>query len=254
MIKRTSRNFKVPLVYGGQWKDHQSFQKWDPISKRIVSVNCCLPEKCYEPDPVTNVTIDSIEAGGVYVSWTYNGPPVEFEINLYTSITENVDTSGTPVYSQVGSFVSGQIVFYTTVSHNYYVASVRVRNKCLFSIYSYSNTLQYIFLGYNYAINAFEDSGNPPSGTMDIFNIYIFNWGLNISIYDNTSTSRLGFLNTLATATFIKIQKDLDNYEIYTRNSHIDYGTYWWFDCTSFNKRGVFHAGDIVNITYSNSS
>ena len=38
---RPSRNFKVPLVYGGEWKNSQTFQKWDPISKRLVQVNCC---------------------------------------------------------------------------------------------------------------------------------------------------------------------------------------------------------------------
>lgn len=41
MIKRPYRNLKVPLVFGGQWKNHQTFQKWDPISKRLVQVNCC---------------------------------------------------------------------------------------------------------------------------------------------------------------------------------------------------------------------
>lgn len=45
MLKRLSRDFKVGAVSGGQWKDHQTFQKWDPISKRLVTVACCLPPK-----------------------------------------------------------------------------------------------------------------------------------------------------------------------------------------------------------------
>jgi hypothetical protein len=52
MIKRTSRNFKVPLVYGGQWKKHQTFQKWDPVSKRLVTYMCdCNPKIGVVPPP-----------------------------------------------------------------------------------------------------------------------------------------------------------------------------------------------------------
>lgn len=47
---RPSRNFKVPQVYGGQWKNHQTFQKWDPISKRLVQVACC-PAPAPAPQP-----------------------------------------------------------------------------------------------------------------------------------------------------------------------------------------------------------
>ena len=53
MLKRLSRNFKAPLIYGGQWKDHQTFQKWDPISKRLVTVACCdaAPPSPPQPSP-----------------------------------------------------------------------------------------------------------------------------------------------------------------------------------------------------------
>ena len=62
MIKRTSRNFKVPLVYGGQWKDHQTFQKWDPISKRLIQVNCCLPGRTVQ-SPAISYQFISVSAG-----------------------------------------------------------------------------------------------------------------------------------------------------------------------------------------------
>lgn len=42
---RPSRNFKVPQVYGGQWKNHQTFMRWDPASKRLVQVSCCAPSQ-----------------------------------------------------------------------------------------------------------------------------------------------------------------------------------------------------------------
>ena len=71
MIKRTSRNFKVPLTYGGQWKDHQTFQKWDPIGKRIVTVMCdCNPKivpapaPAPPPPPPTNFYFTRVSTGG----------------------------------------------------------------------------------------------------------------------------------------------------------------------------------------------
>jgi hypothetical protein len=51
MIKRPFRNLKVPLVFGGQWKDHQTFQKWDPISKRLITVNCTCAVPAPAPAP-----------------------------------------------------------------------------------------------------------------------------------------------------------------------------------------------------------
>ena len=40
MIKRPSRNFKVPLVWAGPKNKVQTIQKWDPVSKRLVTVVC----------------------------------------------------------------------------------------------------------------------------------------------------------------------------------------------------------------------
>ena len=51
MIKRPFRSLKVPLVFGGQWKDHQTFQKWDPISKRLITVNCTCAVPAPAPAP-----------------------------------------------------------------------------------------------------------------------------------------------------------------------------------------------------------
>lgn len=52
---RPSRSFKVPQVFGGQWKNHQTFQKWDPVSKRLVQVNCCYPSSSQpSPSPIVD--------------------------------------------------------------------------------------------------------------------------------------------------------------------------------------------------------
>lgn len=245
MIKRTSRNFKVPLVSGGQWKDHQSFQKWDPISKRLITVNCCLPEKCYTPDPVTNVTLTSMVSGSAVVSWTYSGPPVDFEVNIYQGVTENVDVSGTPVYSGLG-ILNGSTVYFTNSANLYYVASVRVRNRCLFSDYAYSSAVQYVFTGYQYIV------GSDPN-VIGIINIDIYSFPsvyLNINKIDNSSVNVDSWLSaTVGTASYIKVQKDLSNYILVTRTSNSDMRTYWQFDCTVIAGPGSLNIGDTVNIT-----
>ena len=250
MIKRTSKNFKVPLVYGGQWKDHQTFQKWDPVSKRLTTVNCCLPAKCTFPEPVTNVTLTSMVSGSAVVSWSYDGPIAQFEVNIYQGDTENVNTNGTPIYSALG-LTSGSTVYFTNVSTYYYVASVRVRNNCLFSSYAYSSPVQYSFSGYEFRINSFSDSANPPSGTIDIFLQSGSIYGLNISIYDNSSNNVTTFLNNLLSSTTIKIQKDLSNYEIYNSNGGLDFPTYFFYECQQISKVGTFNINDIVTITYT---
>lgn len=246
MIKRTSRNFKVPLVTGGQWKDHQSFQKWDPISKRLITVNCCLPQKCFEPDSVTNVTLTSMTSGSAIISWNYSGPiGVSFEVNIYQGVTEPVNTSGTPIYTVLGG-TSGSTFYFSNTSSYYYVASVRVRNNCLFSAYAYSPAVQYVFTGYRFAVNSLSNSGNPPTGTIDIFSA-----GINISTTDYDGNNMNGYLDVLANSTYIKIQKDLSNYVIYTFDTGtVVYDNYWYFYWSVYSSLGAIHTGDIVNITY----
>jgi hypothetical protein len=247
MIKRTSRNFKVPLVYGGQWKDHQSFQKWDPISKRLITVNCCLPQKCFEPEPVTNVTLSSMVSGSAVVSWT--GPSnVSFEVNIYEGVSEPVDTSGTPIYSVLGG-TSGSTFYFSNTSAYYYVASVRVRNNCLFSGYAYSNSVQYIFTGYSFTKVTFT-GGAPNNGEMwlDIYSSPSATLG--ISIFDNLSSDVTSWLyGTVATSTYIKLQKDLSNYIILQRNANGDNGTFWTYDCTILSSSGTLNDGDTITIT-----
>lgn len=249
MIKRTSRNFKVPLVYGGQWKDHQSFQKWDPVSKRLITVNCCLPQKCFQPEPVTNVTLTSMVSGSAVVSWNYSGPSnVLFELNIYQGLTEPVDTSGTPIYTVLGG-ISGAPYYFNNMANLYYVASIRVRNDCLFSNYAYSSAVQYIFSGYNFVNTIY--SGNPPSnGTMwlDVYHFPSANLG--VSVIDSSSNDVSSWLYSMvATSTYIKIQKDLSNYVILQRVSNSDNGPYWIFDTNIYSSAGALNNGDILNIT-----
>ncbi len=251
MIKRTSRNFKVPLVTGGQWKDHQNFQKWDPISKRLITVNCCLPQKCFQPDPVTNVVLSSMVSGGAIVSWDYTGPTgVSFEVNIYEGTTENVDTSGTPKYSVLGG-TSGAAYFYSNTAGYYYVASVRVRNNCLFSPYAYSTPVQYLFSGYVY-MNVIY-TGNPPDSGQLWLDVYSFpsaNLGINtITGLDTDLTSWLS--GTVATSTFIKLQKDLSNYVILQRVANTDWSSYWEFNVSIVSSLGALNDGDEVVVTTS---
>ena len=248
MIKRTSRNFKVPLVYGGQWKDHQSFQKWDPIGKRLVTVNCCLPQKCFEPEPVTNVTLTSMISGGAVVSWTYAGPTgVLFEINIYEGITETVDTSGTPKYSVLGG-TSGVPYFFSNTAGYYYVASVRVRNNCLFSPYAYSSTVRYLFSGYQY-INV-NYTGTPPDNGQLWIDAHSSPLVLGISSTIGIDTDLTSWLTgTVAICTYIKIQKDLSNYVILERLSNTNNTSYWTFQCNPFASSGSLNDGDEVVVT-----
>lgn len=152
MIKRPFRDRKVPLVFGGQWKDHQTFQKWDPISKRLIQVNCCLPSKpvpptpCTLPNPVSNVTLRFTEELDAEIYWGGNpGQTTNIEINIYESSTLPVDTSRTPFFSEQGEFTNPSIIFpfIGQSSGYYYVASVRVLNNCGYSTYVYSDTIQY---------------------------------------------------------------------------------------------------------------
>lgn len=154
---RPSRNFKVPLVYGGQWKNHQTFQKWDPIGKRLVQVSCCGPTgpigggggptgptgPCPPPDPVDSVLLYDIFEDGVYVSWVYTGSETIFEVNIYESESLPVNTGGTPILTQGGLITSPLAATFTATENYYYVASVRVKNDCGYSSYVYSDPLQY---------------------------------------------------------------------------------------------------------------
>lgn len=246
MIKRTSRNFKVPLVTGGQWKDHQSFQKWDPVSKRLITVNCCLPAKCYEPEPVTNVTLSSMTSGSAVVSWS--GPTgVSFEVNIYEGVSEPVDTSGTPIYSVLGG-TSGSIFYFNNTSSYYYVASVRVRNDCLFSPYAYSNSVQYLFTGYSWIISA---PTIPQPSNMYLFRVNPVLYNSNISITDTSNQDRSSFLQLLGTATNVKIQKDLSNYIIFQPLSITDNGPYYSYQFANISSSGTIGNGDTVSITYN---
>jgi hypothetical protein len=93
---RPSRNFKVPLIYGGQWKDHQTFMRWDPASKRLIQVNCCPvgpigggggptgpTGPCPPVDPVDSITLSDLTESSGVISWVYGGPETSFEIYIY---------------------------------------------------------------------------------------------------------------------------------------------------------------------------
>lgn len=248
MIKRTSRNFKVPLVTGGQWKDHQSFQKWDPISKRLITVNCCLPQKCFEPDPVTNVTLTSMTSGSAIISWNYSGPiGVSFEVNIYQGVTEPVNTSGTPIYTVLGG-TSGSTFYFSNTSSYYYVASVRVRNNCLFSAYAYSPAVQYVFTGYSWVIAA---PIIPQPSNMYLFRVNPVIYNSNISIIDTLNQDRSSFLQLLGTANNIKLQKDLSNYLIVQPLSITNNGSYYSYQFANVSSSGTITNGDTVSITYN---
>lgn len=263
MIKRTSRNFKVPLVTGGQWKDHQSFQKWDPISKRLVTVNCCLPKPCFKPATPTNVRLTNILDSSVVISWDYapNDPYEEeiFQVNIYHSAFDPVDITSNPIYSSSGTVQSGDTILINTISTWYYAATVSVRNRCLFSDDGISPSIQYIFTGYNFRINSVRgetSTDDPGAGSINIFDetfagpLYA---GLSVSVTDNIGQNMIGFLNSLAGASAIKIQKDIDNFQIlYRRPNFEDYGTFWYFGCIYGPIQGTLSVDDIVNITYGN--
>ena len=250
MIKRTSRNFKVPLVSGGQWKDHQSFQKWDPVSKRLITVNCCLPAKCYQPEPVTNVTLTSMVGGSAIVSWNYSGPSnVLFEVNIYEGLTENVDTSGTPIYTTLNG-TSGSTYYFTNTSPYYYVASVRVRNECLFSPYAYSSAVQYVFNGYQFNVVS-TGAGNPGSGNLSLYSVGGSDYLVFISSTSKDSENIYSYLSQISTNTYIKLQKDPSNYIIFTRNTSTDNTSYWFYYCTTFASQGVLYSGDVATLTSS---
>jgi hypothetical protein len=156
---RPSRNFKVPQIYGGQWKNHQTFMRWDPASKRLVQVNCCGPTgpvgggegptgPCPTPEPVDSVLLYDIFEDGCYVSWVYSGTETIFELSVWESPTLPVDTSGTPVYYKEDELTSPSIATFVPVENYYYIASVRVKNDCGYSEYVYSDPVQYIeFVG-----------------------------------------------------------------------------------------------------------
>jgi len=160
---RPSRNFKVPLVYGGQWKDHQTFQKWDPVSKRLVQVSCCGPTGptggggeptgptgpvCPDPDPAVSVTLANLTSTGGDVTFIYPGPEPILVLEIYESTTTPVDTSGTPLHVFIGSLVSPNTYTFTTIAGRYYKAGLRVRHTCedgsyTYSTYVYSGDVQY---------------------------------------------------------------------------------------------------------------
>lgn len=263
MIKRTSRNFKVPLVYGGQWKDHQSFQKWDPISKRLVTVNCCLPKKCFKPETPTNVQLSNILTGSVVITWDYVDDASEqelFEINIYQSLYDPVDTTTPPIYSAIRSISSGDTVLFNPISNFYYAAIIRTRNTCLFSEFSeVSNSIQYVFTGYNFVVNSLEgatSTDNPGAGKINIFDEFFAGplySGLTVSETDNIGQDMIGFLNSLAGASAIKIQKDIDNYQILTRRpNYQDEDGFWYFGCIYTTIIGRLNVNDVVNITFGN--
>jgi hypothetical protein len=141
MIKRTSRSFKVPLVYGGQWKDHQTFQKWDPISKRLIQVNCCPAIPCFNPSPVDSV---SLSASTGEITWVYGGSATIFEVKVYESVSLPIVPNGTVVFTNEGTLTSPYTATITPTDGYYYFASVRVKNGCGYSAYTYSNVTQYV--------------------------------------------------------------------------------------------------------------
>lgn len=223
MIKRTSRNFKVPLVYGGQWKDHQTFQKWDPISKRLVQVSCCAPEK------TVNIPIPPDE------SWypTYGYLVYESHLDVYPY---------GPVYFWCNS--SG-LVETIPVAAPDYNGTVATRN---------GNT--YTVLGVVESIHQFVRvlaSGDPGSGNFSVIpsDSGLPDVSLTISKTDKNNQNVNTFLITqIKDAEYIKIEKDIGNYVVlanyFTSSQTL---TYLKIDCTIFSSVGIISLGDTATIS-----
>jgi hypothetical protein len=155
---RPSRNFKVPLVYGGQWKDHQTFMRWDPASKRLIQVNCCPvgptgggggeptgpTGPCPPVDPVDSVTLSNLTESSGDISWVYGGPETSFEVYIYEGVSLPVNTSGTPLFTIGGPLTTPYTASFTPTENYYYVAGIRVKSICGYSDYVYSDPVQYV--------------------------------------------------------------------------------------------------------------
>lgn len=99
MIKRPFRNLKVPLVFGGQWKDHQTFQKWDPISKRLITVNCtcAVPAPApAPPEPPAFYQFVRVASGGDPGFGNFSITPASFpNVNLDVSTSDKNNQDAT---------------------------------------------------------------------------------------------------------------------------------------------------------------
>ena len=147
MIKRPSRNFKVPLVWAGPKDKEQITERWDPISKRLVRVNCC------------------------------SAIPASYE------------------FVRIGT------------------------------------------------------AGNPGSGNFSILSHSLTNVYLRLNSTDKNGQNATSLLTTLKTSTYIKVQKDISNYQILTVLSYVDFVGYSRFDCIISSSVGTVSTGDTATIS-----
>jgi hypothetical protein len=219
---RPSRNFKVPLVYGGQWKNHQTFQKWDPIAKRLVQVGCCGP---------TATTQQSCDT-----SWypTFGYLIYEQHLDVYPI---------GPVYFWCNSL---GIVENPPVPAPDYDSGTGKATRC---------GVEYTVLGVVSAYKFTRVSGSigvdPGSGNFTS-NISPPNIVLQFNKTDKNSNDASSYLSTISgIATTLTITKDSSNYSIFNISGSTDFGTYWSFSCTISSFLGIVNVGDTVVLTYT---
>lgn len=226
---RPSRNFKVPQVSGGQWKNHQTFQKWDPISKRLVTVNCCLPPR-QAPEP----TPPGPDCDTWYPTYGYI---------VYTYIPEVYPIG--PVYFWC---TSGGITEEPAVPAPDFDSESMTATRCGQSYTVLGQVSLFQFMRVSGSIGSDPGSGHlttipitPPSVV-----------SLQFSKTDNNSSSAATYLSTIAsTADTITITKDINTYATFTISSSTEYSTYWGFTCVIVSQSGTVSLGDIINLTYT---
>jgi hypothetical protein len=250
---RPSRNFKVPQVYGGQWKNHQTFQKWDPISKRLVQVSCCPappiipPEVCTAPSSVTL----SISGSDLIITFPSGVLMTSYD-GWLVNVTDGVDVGLLIADAAVGGTYTSPGTASTLTAGKQYNIRLDCTGTgdpaCNFTVYSNTITAPTP----NFQFIRVSGSGDPGSGNFSISIVSLPNVLLNISVTDKNSQDATSWLSTgVASSTTIKVQKDLSNYVLLTRNSNTDNTTYWQFDCNISSSVGIVNNGDTVTITYS---
>jgi len=254
---------KIPLVWKTQKESDQTYFKFSHTSQRVVQVGCDCPTAapppppCTPPNPVTNVVLSTLTSTGGNVTWTYGGPETILEVNIYESATLPVDTSGIPIFTDVGIFNPGDTFSFTTTETYYYVASIRTVKGCpdetVYSTYAYSEPVQYTVSPEPFQyIRVGGGIGNPGLGNFCPVVTTPPNVVLQFSTTDKNSQDATTFLSTqLASATTIIVTKDPSNYSIFTRNSNNNFGLFWAFNCTISSFLGIVGIGDTVTVTYT---
>lgn len=99
-------------------------------------------DPCPKPDPVDSVVLSNITHGSGDISWIYSGIELVFQVNIYEGDSLPVNTNSTPVAVFGGYITSPYTINFSPITNYYYVASVRVKNDCGYSIYIYSEPIQ----------------------------------------------------------------------------------------------------------------